>query len=382
MERRRPARAAAGPILRVDIRRPAHGDPYRADQCQSAIASRRRDNEPRYLPAARRPAGLGWGLPAQYALFTPEQFWPFTPQLGNLTLGQSVSQGAGLLTGALNTQIAAGNHVTVWTTSQSSTVASVSIQQLMAESSPGQNLVRFVLTGDPNNPNGGPFARFHGLYVPVLDVLFNGATPPNSPYPTMIFTNQYDGVADFPQYPLNLISDANAVAGFLNGQHYYAAPLAYQQLPTSPGYTGNTQYFMSLTQNLPLTDWLRNDLPAPYGNALGDLIQPDLRVIVDMGYGSGDYANIPTPASLLELPNPFTILLDLAAGTIQGPQAALVDLGVLPVSMYPTAYPFTPVLDPGLNFPLPQTGVTGLSLLSGFEGQLLRTLGLVPSWNV
>ena len=146
---------------------------------------------------------------------------------------------------------------------------------------------------------------------------FNGATPPNSPYQTAIYTNQYDGVADFPRYPLNLIADANAVNGYLYGPHDYVdysfETLAAAQLPTSPGYTGNTTYSMVLTQNLPLLDPLLDPVrrglppyaasaPQPYGDAVADLIQPDLRVLVDMGYGSDEYANIPTHASLLEFP--------------------------------------------------------------------------------
>jgi hypothetical protein len=129
---------------------------------------------------------------------------------------------------------------------------------------------------------------------------------------------------------------------------------------------------MSLTQNLPLLDPLRVYVPAPYGNALADLLQPDARVIVDMGYGSGEYANLPTPASLIEFPNPFTIVPDLVTGTMQGAQAFRVDLGMLPSSYYPTGYPFNPVLDPGLNFPQPQTPVTGLSLLLGAEGTVTQ----------
>jgi hypothetical protein len=53
----------------------------------------------------------------------------------------------------------------------------------------------------------------------------------------------------------------------------------------------------------------------------------------------------------------------------------------LPQSMMPTGYPFNPALDPGLNFPLPQSSVTGVSQLTGFEGQLMRTLGLIPNWD-
>jgi PE-PPE domain/PE family len=322
------------------------------------------------------------------SIYTPEQFWPVTPQLGNLTLGQSVAQGVQLLNNAVNTELSAGNKVLVYSTSQSAIVATDEIRNLMAMANPPDpSKLSFFLTGNPGTPNGGFFERFTGLYIPLFDVLLNGATPPNSPFPTVIFTDQYDMVGNFPQYVLNPVSDLNAVVGFLlfHGPHDYVDLTPTQiasaiQLPTSPGYTGATSYYELPTQNLPLVTPLRY-LPQPYGNALADLLQPDLRVLVDMGYGSGEYANIPTPASLFELPDPFTIVPDLVHGAVQGPQAALVDLGVLPASMMPTGYPFNPVVDPGLNFPLPQSSVTGVSQLTGFEGRLMRTLGLIPSWD-
>ena len=311
------------------------------------------------------------GTPSPYLLSTPEQFWPFTPQLGSLTLNQSAALGTQNLNNAILTQLALGHTVNVWGTSQGSLVVSDEIRWLMANGSPGTSQIKFVLTGDPGNPDGGVFERFKGLFIPGLGVTLNGATPPNSPYQTAIYTNQYDGVADFPRYPLNLISDANAVAGFLYGPHdyvdYSGETLAAKQLPTSPGYTGNTTYSMVLTQKLPLLYPLREGLPPyapapppPYGNALADLLQPDLRVLVDMGYGSHEYANIPTHASLLEFPNWPVIGTDLLRGTIQGPEAALVDLHLLPGSYYPMGrYPFSPVFNPDLNYPLPQTGLIG-----------------------
>lgn len=323
------------------------------------------------------------------SIYTPEQFWPVTPQLGNLTLGQSVAQGEQLLNTAVNTELSAGNKVIVYGTSQSSLVATNEIRNLMAMANPPDpGRLSIFLTGDPGNPDGGFFERFPGLYIPLFDVLLNGATPPNSPFPTVILTNQYDMVGNLPRYVLNPVSDLNAFMGFalFHGAHDYVDLTPGQianavQLPTSPGYDGSTRYYELLTQNLPLVTPLRLYLPQPYGNALADLLQPDLRVFADMGYGSGDYADIPTPAGLFELPNPFTIVPDLAHGAIQGPQAAMVDLGVLPPSTMPTGYPFDPVLDPGLNFPLPQSSVTGVSLLTGFEGQLMRALGLIPGWD-
>ena len=65
-------------------------------------------------------------------LYTPEQFWPVTPQLGGLTLNQAVGQGVTLLNQAINTQWAAGNHVTVWDPSQSAVIETDEIRNLMA----------------------------------------------------------------------------------------------------------------------------------------------------------------------------------------------------------------------------------------------------------
>lgn len=308
--------------------------------------------------------------------FTPEQAWPITPQLGGLTINQSVTAGVSLLNSGIMKELGQGNNVVTWGTSQGAWVLSDEIKSLMAQGSQGVGKISFILTGDPANPNGGPLERFVGGYIPGLGVTATGATPPNSPYQTAIYTNQYDGVADWPQYPLNVVSDANAVMGSLTGQHFYdwypSQMGDYFQLPTSPGYSGNTTYWFRLDPTLPLVAPLRS---IPYvGNAMADLLQPDLRVIVDMGYGTGEYANIPTPAQLFAIPNPANVIPDLINGTVQGPTAALVDLGVLPASEFPTTYPYAPLADPALNFPSGQPPVTAISLLTGFEGQLIEAL--------
>ena len=43
---------------------------------------------------------------------------------------------------------------------------------------------------------------------------------------------------------------------------------------------------------------------------------------------------------------------------------------MLPASDAPTGYPATPVLDPNLNYPLPQSSTTGVSVLTTTEGSL------------
>jgi hypothetical protein len=309
-----------------------------------------------------------------FAVFTPEQFWPFGPGLGNETFDQSVVAGQADLNTVIMSQLALGHTATVYGVSQGASVLTGEIRYLMANGSPGVGQLQFVLAGDPNAPNGGILTRFAGYYQPLLDVYFNGATPPNSPYQTSIYINQYDSATDFPQYPLNVVSDVNAILGTFVGQHSYSEPGVgpYIQLPTSPGYTGNTTYYFDLDQTLPLVQPIRDFVPAPYSTALADLLQPDLRVISDLGYGQDEYANIPTPATVIEHPDWPVVGHDLIIGAQQGVDAAGVDLGLLPQSDYPFAYPFTPELNPGLNYPAPQ--VTGLPQLSALEGRALLAL--------
>lgn len=321
------------------------------------------------------------------ALFTPEQFWPVTPQLGNMTFGQSVAQGVAMLNSALLNPISGvltqGNSALVFGYSQSATIATNEITALMAAGSPHSGQLSFMLVGDPNNPVGGILERFPGFYIPFLDVAFNGATPPNSPYPTSIFTSQYDGIADLPQYPLNAVSDLNAFMGYFFVHDTYPLMTATQvanavPLPTSPGYSGHTQYYMLMTQNLPLLEPIR-DIPYA-GPPIADIFQPDLRVLVDLGYadyGTGlNYANIPTPAGLFSIPDPFTVIPDLALGAVQGPYGAAVEIGVeaglLSPSLFPNAYPWVPSIDPHLNFFLGQPSTTLLSVLSGAAGDVLQ----------
>ncbi len=315
-------------------------------------------------------------------VFTPEEFWPVT---GNLTFGQSVAQGVTLLNNAINATISPTNSAVVFGYSQSATIATNEINALMAMGSPHASQLSFVLASNPNNPDGGILERFPGFYIPFIDVPFNGATPPNSPYPTFMYSIQYEGVANAPQYPLHVLSDINAVMGYFYLHSTYENLTATQvgsalPLPTSPGYTGDTHYYMLLTQNLPLVQPIR-DLPY-VGPPLADLIQPDLRVLVDLGYGNigvgADYANVPTPARLFQVIDPFTVGFDLAKGAVQGPQGALVDIGLLPQSCLPDTYPYVPSLDPGLSLSFGQPSVTGLSLLSGALGSVLH---LIPPVN-
>ncbi|MDP7723718.1 PE-PPE domain-containing protein [Mycobacterium sp. TY814] len=331
---------------------------------------------PRIAPNTAVPTGLT----------TPEQGWPLTG-LRSLTFDTSIAQGVEILKQAIAAQ-PPGTNTTVFGFSQSSTIITNYLQGIANGSitnPPNPADLRFVLTGNPNNPNGGLFQRFVGLYIPGFNETFGGATP-NLAYPTDIYTIQYDGFAHFPRYPLNVLSVANAVAG-LYYDHLSPTPtysnITPEQLasaivaPVSPGTNGATTYYFIPTQDLPLLRPL--NLPQPLLN----IIQPPLRVLVDLGYGDiggpyTEYANLPTPASLFPLVNPVNVGTYLVKGAVQGVQANLVWAGLLPPDAMPDTYPFVASPDPGLTINLGQPSVTSVSATTTGLGTLLRALNIPP----
>ena len=107
-------------------------------------------------------------------------------------------------------------------------------------------------------------------------------------------------------------------------------------LPVSDGYAGHTDYFMIPTENLPLLEPLRG-IPI-LGDPLADLLQPVLRVLVNLGYGSIDHGWDPGPA---DLSTPFglfptdldwnDVLTALVDGAKQGVNDFVADLSSLSI---------------------------------------------------
>ena len=196
-----------------------------------------------YIDNPLHPNFPGTTYPAPYAngLYTPEQWYPIegvhneyinypNDAAGFSDQSTSVGQGVTILENAINTNFHAGDVSTVFGYSQSAIIASQVMEQLDPTNTPGDGSIpqadlQFLLIGDPNNPNGGLLERFNGfettaastvhdeLNLPSLGVAFDGATPADA-YPTDIYTLEYDGLADFPRYPLNFLSDLNAFLGF------------------------------------------------------------------------------------------------------------------------------------------------------------------------
>ncbi|OBG46005.1 hypothetical protein A5672_00790 [Mycobacterium alsense] len=251
---------------------------------------------------------------------TAEGLYPFTG-VKDLTLDISLARGVISLENAIHQVIMnpatyMGDPVAILGYSQSSIVASLAMPQLVAQGyTPSQ--LDFTLLGNPANPNGGLLARFPGLSLPSLGVTFGTSTPSND-FPTTIWTLEYDGFADFPRYPINILSDLNALAGivFIHGTYPHLTQATLDTAVTL-GQSGNpsmTTYNMIPTQNLPLLTPLRA-LPV-IGNPLADLIQPDLKAIVNWGYGDPNYGWSTSPA---DIQTPFGFLPPLSATQALGP---------------------------------------------------------------
>jgi hypothetical protein len=261
--------------------------------------------------------------PFMFALPTAQGAYIFTGTK-DLTYDISLARGVTSLETQIAQSFAPGSVATslgVFGYSQGAQVASLAMPQLATQYSPSQ--LSFTLIGDPLAPNGGFFSRFPGLNLPSAGVTFGGGTPSDL-FPTTIYTREYDGFADFPQYPINVLSDANALLGimYVHGGYLTLTPSQVATgvlLPGSAGAPFNTpgsmtNYYMIPTANLPLLDPVRS-IPV-IGNPIADLLQPDLTYLVNWGYGDPAFGYSTGPANII---TPFGFLPPLSATTALGP---------------------------------------------------------------
>lgn len=251
-----------------------------------------------------------------------------------------VTQGVADLNTAIDTQLTANPNADVVVAGYSMSNSDITQEMInlanTAGGAPDTAGLKFVLAENLQSPDGGFFTRFPGYGGANLP-----ATPADTPYTTDIYTIEYSGASDFPQYDGNIYADLNAADGYLDLHPYllpgWPAYFTPSELagavaqPVSSDYTGDTSYYIIPTQDLPILNDLRDAPGAPSTPA--DLIQPDMRVLVDLGYNWSGDANVSTPATMTS-PALDTPVVDayLQAGADQGMIAALVDMGVLPQS--------------------------------------------------
>lgn len=313
------------------------------------------------------------------SVVTPEEFFPF-PMYGGftaLTFDASVAQGVINLDDAVRNQFMMDptGQVVIFGYSQSATITTIQKRNFAANpmTAPPTDQLSIVVIGNPNRPNGGILNRAPGLSIPILGVTFNGPTPTDTGYPTTDIGFKYDAISDFPQFPINLLAVANALAGFqyVHGTFPDAMPGGYTPAelavlmndPANRQVFGDTTYITIAPKNLPIVQPLLDIGDAtglsPVVTPLVNLVQPILTVLIELGYDRTIPYGQPTTFGLFPIINPLTLSVDLIAATIQGVGNALSSIDTTPLA--PLA-------------PLSSTGPSTLALANTTETESLSTL--------
>jgi hypothetical protein len=320
------------------------------------------------------------------AVQTPEQFWPVS---GADVFDTSVAAGVTNLNSCVQGRSSCKAHYfgadaaltsdyVIFGYSQSARIATIEKRNLIAQyrnpdgtwlpaiDSTGAELrASFVLIGNPNRPNGGILERFVGLHIPGLGVTFDGATPTDScdadgtncRFPTVDIAWQYDGWADFPRRPLNLLADLNALAGILYVHPNYTVAVAAAMYQ---GRTGDTAYYLLPVKRLPLLMPLAQlGVPSP----ILDVLDAPLRVIVEWGYDRAVNPGDPTPATLADRRDPVAKVRNLLAAIPIGLDDGLQEagfgrpLGTTPAGTFGVGVPGLPAGQPAAasSAPAPAT---------------------------
>jgi len=278
-----------------------------------------------YIDTQNNPASpyYGWA-------FRPVE-WPAQiglPILGSLTYEASQQQGVQNIDSAIDSTLptlSPGERAVVFGYSSSANVVVREMRGLQNQpgGAPAIDQLEFLLLGNPNRPNGGILQRFAGLFIPFVGIRLDGSTPIDTPYATTDISWQYDTVADFPNYPLNLLADLNALipGPILHGNYFPADVNGPRAFPDTT--VGNITYITLKPPHLPLLLPLYDiGFPQP----LLDLVEPALTVMVDWGYDRSIGPGTPTTAQLIPRINPVTAARDLAEAIGQGVRQFCADL--------------------------------------------------------
>ena len=144
--------------------------------------------------------------------------------------------------------------------SQSSSILTHEKRDLAGLSATDKGRLTFELLANPNRPNGGLLQRFAPFTIPIIDLTGSGATPTNTGITTIDIAFQYDAIADFPRYPLNLLADLNMLAGanihssYMTGLNSYTEAELIQAVndPANRQTYQDTTYITIPAKHLPL----------------------------------------------------------------------------------------------------------------------------------
>ena len=133
---------------------------------------------------------------------------------------------------------------------------------------PAPQQVSFILVGNPARKYGG-----------IRPAVSDEMETPSTEYTVLDVAREYDGVADYPDDPSNLLAVANAFAGAATTHTDYGS-VDLDTADTTVWQDGNTTYVLVRNKNLPLLAPLRT-----IGlTGLADKLNDPLKKAVDSGY--------------------------------------------------------------------------------------------------
>jgi hypothetical protein len=230
-----------------------------------------------------------------------------------------------------------------WAAGQTGTA----LATMHANHDPALNNLTLVVLDNNTNRAGGGFWTTYWMFAPLL-LTSAQPTPNNTGVPILDVAYEYNINSDAPTYPIDLFSDANALAAYLYGyggqstaqlpdvpgglqpgMHYVVAP---DGTVTPYRATGDITYVTFESDRLPL---VRPLLLLPGGEILADAIEPTLTVLVNAGYQNNqpipDDPGVTRPVGLLPPMTQTTAAIQQLPGALQqgvqdGTAAAQTDL--------------------------------------------------------
>ena len=311
----------------------------------------------------------------------PASFWPiplpgWCPGLSCDTWNESVGKGVTTLDNRISDILnpVGGNpdeHIVLFGYSQGGQVVTEEMYKLAQEYPDKLGQFKVVTIGNIGNPNG-LWARFNflpGLTIPIFNVTF-GPQLPTKGIESTNYVFEYDPVGDAPLNWWNGLAVLNALAAFQYVHGNYLVPNSNDPTGTLPyGYTNATlaQTISGLLRNCtegpgsncrtyqdakfvlipwqgtlpllqPIVDLAAATGTTPIVKPITDLIQPVLKVLIDLGYDRTANPGIPRTLNLIPIFNPIKLAVDLVVAAGQGIQAFIKDItGAAPAPAPPLA---------------------------------------------
>ncbi|MBX7450117.1 PE-PPE domain-containing protein [Mycolicibacterium sp. 3033] len=218
----------------------------------------------------------------------PAEAGPYTGR-GDLTLGASINVGKANLDAQIDAALArlakdangnvlGGEKVTVVGLSAGSLVVNEVLREMAADAdAPDKDQITFIVVADSSRQKLIDKARYNSKY----DYTYQPA--PETAYDIVVVTGEYDGMADFPDRPFNVLAIVNAIAGSI----FVHVPVMYADLANVPAENitvdvnaqgGTTTHYLVPTKKLPLVQLFPSLAPR----------EAELKAKIDKAYSRND----------------------------------------------------------------------------------------------